>query len=219
MKKPILLLTLSVVMLTAMAQITVGRTPERYYTSLSDMKAGNSVEMPFTDPELNYNTGMLRFRPDDKALKKKLKKEARLVVHKDSLYLNMRKLTYQGFSFDAGYVQAWTLNDSTLLFFAPDNGWKSLGKTLGVGLLSAGVTMGMTGGAFAMYPVRLGNWACFLYQGDSKKVKRVDRELAIQLLKEGIDPKPFFDYMALSESNQKQQGNIKLYLYRLVHLL
>lgn len=216
MKRILLLLGLAYSIITVYAQITIGRTPERYYLSLAEMNTEHGIGIPFIDPVQNANTGMLQFRPDDKALRKTLKKDARIIVHQDSLYLNLRKLSYQGFGFDTGYVQAWSINDSTLLFFAPDNGWKAAGKAIGVGLLSAGLTMGMTGGMLAVYPIALGNWACYIYQGDNPKVKRVNRELATQLLEEA-NPLLYFDYKALSDYNQKQQSSIKQYLYKMVH--
>lgn len=211
------LLLLASVMSVLHAQITVGSTPERYYTSLSAMVAGDSVEMPYLVPDQNSNTGLYRFKSDNKALRKTLKKEARVVVHADSLFLNLRKLSYQGFTFDTGYVQTWLLNDSTMMFFAPDNGWKAMGKTFGVALLSAGLTMGMTGGMLAVYPISLGDWSCFIYQNDNHKVQRVNRDLATELLKNGNNALLYFDYKALSDHQQKQQENIKLFLYRMAH--
>ena len=197
------------------AQITVGDTPERYYTSLPAMLADEYVETPYLTDMVRDNQGLIRFRMKDKALRKALRKEARIVVHQDSLLLNLRKLSYQGFDLGAGYTQAWMLNDTTLMFFAPDAGWKAFGKELGVAMGTGLLTMGMTGG-FGYVVVFMNGWACYTYTGDGHKVQRLNRERTLEWLKE-YDGLLYYDYTSLTEHDQKQQRTIQQFMYRLVH--
>ena len=171
-------------------------------------------EIPYTAPTQLYN-GMLRFKPSDKKLYKTLKKKSLVIVHTDSLYINLRHLSYQGFGFDGnGYVQAWLLPDSTLLFFAPDTGWKAFGKELGIGLGSAVFTLGMSGGTFYAVPW-ISNWAIFIYRG-GKKVDRIDRKEGIELLAKA-SPSLYDEYMSLPEHERKQKKTMMFFLYALAH--
>lgn len=198
------------------AQITVGDTPDRYYVSMQDFMLGECVETPYLAEYYYDGDGLIRFNMDDRALRKALRRQARVVVHQDSLLLNLRHLSYQGFDLGSGYAQAWQLNDSTLLFFAPDAGWKAFGKEFGIALGTAVLTLGLTGGMGYAAVFVNGNWACYTYSGPGHKVQRINREAAQALLDE-YNPLLGFDFKAESAHNQKQKITINSYMYRMVH--
>lgn len=198
------------------AQITIGETPDRYYTSMSALMADEAVETPYLDRIVNDGNGLIHFKMADKTLRKALRKEARIVVHQDSLMLNLRHLSHHGFDLGNGYTQAWQLNDTTLLFFAPDAGWKAFGREFGIGLASAALTLGMSGGMFYAYPFVQSGWACYTYSGDGHKVNRLNREEALSWLEE-YDADLANEYQSLTDYQRKQQKNISMFMYRLVH--
>lgn len=198
------------------AQITVGQTPDRYYTSMSAWMADDAIETPYLAHVENNGAGLIRFEMEDKALRKALRKEARIVVYQDSLLLNLRKLSHHGFDLGKGYVQAWQLNDTTLLFFAPDAGWKAFGREFGIGMASAVLTLGMSGGMLYAYPFVQSGWACYTYTGDGNKVNRLNREEALAWLEE-YDAALAVEYQSLTDHQRKQQKNISMFMYRLVH--
>lgn len=219
MKKILVILTiwLCTIAQCVNAQITIGDTPDRYYASVQDFADDLCVETPFLGDFYYDGQGLIRFNMRDKALRKALRKQSRIVVHQDSLLLNLRHLSYQGFDLGNGYVQAWLLDDSTFLFFAPDAGWKAFGKELGIALGTTVLTLGLTGGAFYTTVYANGNWACYTYSGNGNKVQRIDREAAQQLLDE-YNPLLSFDYKALSAHEQKQKSTINEFMYRMVHM-
>lgn len=197
------------------AQITVGSTPDRYYTSMQDYVSDRYVVTPFLCDYDYDGSGLIRFDLPERAWRKTLRKQARIVVHQDSLLLNLRHLTYQGFDLGNGYVQAWDLCDSTLLFFAPDAGWKAFGRTFGIAMGTAVLTLGLSGGMYYASAFVNGEWACYTYSGHRHKVLRIDREAALALL-HAYNPQLSTDYQSLSPSQQKKKATINRFMYQMV---
>ena len=125
--------------------------------------------------------GGVDFQPvtGDKATDKILKKQACIIMYRDSLYLNCRNLSYQGMGFGKGYTRAHVFERDYLLFCAPNIKARQRAST--VAFLFGGV-----GGAIAASSFS-NNYSCYVLNPGTGVVELVDKNMMHRLLEERTD--------------------------------
>ena len=117
---------------------------DRYYLSYSDYK--NNVWHPLDtliveehsqSRKLWWGGNDFKFTTGDSNLDKTLKKEAFVISHGDSLYVNCRNLRFEKTRFGSGYTRAFVFKDNQLAFANTRIGKKAMRKR--------GLTAGMFG--------------------------------------------------------------------------
>lgn len=124
-----------------------------------------------------WGSSEIKFVSSDKQAEKLLKKEAFAVMFEDSIYVNCKMLSCQGYKFGHGFTKALPFyNDNLMIVYLPveEAGFTS----------SMTVMFGLIGGLAAAAATSKGmleNLACYLVNTNSAekkiKVKRLDTDL------------------------------------------
>lgn len=160
-----------------------GSAQSRYCLSFSDYAAGKW--QPLSQLELQYRSGNkslwnggASYKPvtGDSKTDKTLKKDARLILHHDSLYINCRRLTCQGVGFGNWYAPAYVFDRDYLLFTAMSLKAKRV-------TASSAFMFGIVGGAVAAAKHK-DDYMCYIFYPNAETVKLVDRQMMYQLLED-----------------------------------
>lgn len=118
------------------------------------------------------------FKPvtDDKKTDKILKKEARLILYHDSLYINCRGLSYQHTKFGNWYAPACIFSHEYFLFTALST--KAIKQTA-----YSSMMFGVIGGAIAASKYKE-DYMCYVFYPNSNTVEAVDQKMMNQLLED-----------------------------------
>ena len=133
-----------------------------------------------TDGDKFWNGGAsIKPTTGNKQMDKVLKKEARLIRHRDSLYINCSELTCRGQRFGAWYAPAFVYERDYFLFIA--NNYKSMRRvnamSFSFGLIGAAVTSATT----------KNDYLCYVFNPSTETVEPVDTKMMARLLKDRPD--------------------------------
>ena len=168
----------------------------RYCLSFADQLA--DVWYPIENLQLEYRSGNktlwnggASFKPvtNDKKLDKLLKKDAVLIMHNDSLFINCYGSRYKNTPFGYWYAPACPYEDTELLFVAMN--YKAINKTNNMA-----AAFGIIGGAIAASSSSH-DFMCYVFHPGSETTEVIDRQFMLGLL-EGHDDLSA-DYQKLSK--------------------
>lgn len=185
MKQTILLFMLLTAGLSGSAQ-------SRYCLSFSDYVAGtwyplNQLRLEYRSGNKSLWHGGANYKPvtGDSKTDKTLKKDARLIMHHDSLYINCRQLTCQGIQFGNWYAPACVFDRDYFLFTAMSIKAKKA-------TASSALMFGIIGGAVAAAKHK-DEYMCYIFYPNAETVKPVDRQMMYQLLEDHPDLRSNYD--------------------------
>jgi len=115
----------------------------------------------------------------DKQMDKMLKKQARLIRHRDSLYINCSELACKGQSLGAWYAPAFVYERDYFLFIAPN--YKSMQRVSNMSF-----SFGLIGGALTRAATK-NDYLCYVFNPSTETVEPVDEKLMQRLLKDRPD--------------------------------
>lgn len=170
-----------IILLSLLLQLQASKAQSSYCLSFADQLAG--VWHPIENLQLEYRSGNktlwnggASFKPvtGDKKLDKILKKDAVMIMHNDSLYINCINLQYKRTAFGNWYAPACAYDDTEFLFIAMS--YKAIQKTQNMAM-----AFGVIGGAL-MASSSSHDFMCYVYHPSSETVEAIDREFMLNLL-------------------------------------
>ena len=202
MKRTFLLFALLTAGLAVSAQ-------SRYCLSFSDYAAG--TWHPLSRLELQYRSGNkslwnggASYKPvtGNSKTDKTLKKDARLIMHNDSLYINCRRLSCEGVSFGNWYAPACVFDREYILFTA-------LSLKARKATARSALMFGIVGGAVAAAKHK-DEFMCYILYPNAETVKPVDQKMMRQLLEDYPDLRSNYDDEVGDEADCSPQTVIPL---------
>ena len=148
----------------------------------------------------------------DKRTDKLLKKNARFIIHNDSLYVNCRGLKVEGNVLGNWYSSAMVYDRGRILFIAIST--KARSNTSGAAFM-----FGMIGGAIAASSNK-GNYQCYVLSpstADDGFVEPIDEQFMLKLL-EGHDDL-LAEYKAASKEQKSYSPNVVIPILRKLGLV
>jgi hypothetical protein len=202
MKRIILLFTL-------LAATLAGQAQSSYCLTFDDYAAG--TWHPLSQLELQYRSGNkslwnggASYRPvtGDSKTDKTLKKDACLIMHHDSLYINCRGLSCQGVRFGNWYAPACIFDHDYFLFTA-------LSIKAKKSTANSAFWFGIVGGAIAAAKHK-DEYMCYIFYPNAGTVRAVDQKMMYQLLEDYPDLRSNYDDMVGDEADCSPQIVIPL---------
>ena len=135
----------------------------------------------------------------DKQMDKVLKKQARLIRHRDSLYINCNELACKGQSFGNWYAPAFIFERDYLLFIA--HNYKSMKRVSNMSF-----SFGLIGGALTAATTK-NDYLCYVFNPSTETVEPVDKNMMPQLLKDRPD---LLEQLSKVKSKQRYSPEIIL---------
>jgi len=179
MKRTILLLTLLVLTMSVHAQ-------SRYCMSFGDYLADkwytlDHLQLEYRSDRKAYWNGGANYKPvtGDKKTDKLLKKEARLIQHHDTLYINCHQLSCDGVAFGNWYARTIIFENDYFLFVAPNV--KTKQKVSNVTFM-----FGAIGGTIAATASRK-DYLCYVFNPATEMVEALDKDVMVRLLESQPD--------------------------------
>lgn len=135
-----------------------------------------NLRMEYRSGSKSLWNGGASYKPltGDKKTDKTLKKDARFIVHHDSLYINCRKLSCQGTYFGNWYAQAWLFHNEYFLFTA-------LSREAVKEAAGASFMFGFIGSAIATARNK-DDFRCYIYYPNAGTVELIDEQTMNRLL-------------------------------------
>ncbi len=115
----------------------------------------------------------------DKQMDKVLKKQARLIRHCDTLYINCNELACKGVSFGSWYAPAFIFERDYFLFIA--HNYKSMRRVSNMSF-----SFGLIGGAVTAATTK-NDYLCYVFNPSTETVEPVDKKMMARLLKDRPD--------------------------------
>jgi hypothetical protein len=189
-----------------------------YCLSFADQLAGTWY--PIENLQFEYRSGSktlwnggASFKPitGNKKLDKMLKKDAVLIMHNDSLYINCFGLSYKQTAFGYWYAPTCMFDDTEFLFVAMN--YKAINKTNNMA-----AAFGIIGGAIAA-STSSHDFMCYVFHPSSETIEAVDRDFMLELLSRHAEQKEEFLKLNKKECHNplvvlpilRQLGLIKAY--------
>jgi hypothetical protein len=126
-----------------------------------------------------YGGASIKPTTGNKQMDKVLKKQARLIRHRDSLYINCSEVACKGQNLGPWYAPAFVYERDYFLFIAPN--YKSMKRvsnmSFSFGLIGAAVTAATT----------KNDYLCYVFNPSTETVEPVDKKMMARLLKDRPD--------------------------------
>lgn len=200
------------------------RAQDRYYLSVSDYKEGKAVQLdsvwmepvPLSTQKWD-GTAQFRVKTKQKKLKNILKKQARILVCKDTLYVNTYGLKYKGsFGFNKGYAPGFCFGDEIGFKYTRSGSMSGENAAVAVSTVALGLVGGIiVAGALSTTGDDLSR-SCYLlgqFEEDEKEVLQIEPAYMQDLLKGHSDL--LDSYNELEETNQISAEIVLLFLDKL----
>ena len=158
-------------MLLVTAVAMVAQT--RYCLSYEDFKNDKWVTLEDSVKATMKNTNGIKglvFATGNKELDKLLKKEARFIVYRNTLFINNRKLKGKGISLGKNYTPALRYGKDSICIAGPR------------GLKGGKAALYFTGTSVIVAPTREDDPVCYIMKSDERKLPMITTEYMNQLL-------------------------------------
>lgn len=207
----------TIALFTAFLFATTLYGQSKYYKSYSDYMNNNWItidSLSFTirsNGDKNWSGGG-DFKPQtgDEKTNKLLKKEARFIIHNDTLYVNCKGLKYQGCKFGNWFTQGFRYGENKICFVCVKVSRKRNMQIAFTGLVGEAISAAAgANNVFEMYKHK----TCYFLDSDKKAIQRMTVKYMENLLSEHPELLEEFNKM---EKKEKERADIILtYLQRL----
>lgn len=171
-------------MLLVTAVAMVAQT--RYCLSYKDFKDDKWVTLKDSVKATMKNTNGIKglvFATGNKELDKLLKKEARFIVYRNTLFINNRKLKGKGISLGKNYTPALRYGKDSICIAGPRGLKGGKAALYFTGNLAANLLMvPLTGTSVIVAPTREDDPVCYIMKSDERKLPMITTEYMNQLL-------------------------------------
>jgi len=154
-------------------------------------------------------SGGADFKPltGNKETDKMLKKEARFIIHDDTLYVNCKGLKYQGCGFGNWYAPGFRYEKDKICFICT-----KIGKKEAMNMSMFGVLGGAVGGAISASE-QMKKRTCYIINSDDKKVIRMTDKYMEELL--SSHPQMLEEFNKMKKKDKESADVIINYLHQL----
>ena len=201
-------------LMVAMATV-VGQT--RYCLSYEDFKNNKwvtledsvTMEGRTNSQKFWWGGGNFKFTTGNKETDELLKKEARFIIYKDKMYVNLRKLRAKGIKFGNHYAQAYRYAEDKVCFIAP--------RKTSNAVIMGGMLGGAIGGAIAVSADLNENpEVCYIMDSNEKKVKQIKaKEVSALLAESSLGPGLYETY----DKESKESAEVVIRQLKKIDLL
>ena len=146
-----------------------------------------------------YGGASIKPSTGNKQMDKVLRKQARLIRHRDSLFINCNELSCKGQSFGDWYAPAFVYERDYFLFVA--HNYKSMRRVSAMSF-----SFGLIGGAVSSATTK-NDYMCYVFNPSSETVEPVDKKMMARLLKDRPD---LLERLSMIASKQRYTPEIIL---------